>query len=867
MASNNQSIRQLADAIFDIDRRLTGVERTPQLGNSSLEDTGINVYDSENNLTVTVGKQPDGTFGATPVRGPVPPAPEGIDAEGDAGVIRASWAGTFRDGAAKPMDFAAVEVLVDGVVLGALHDPLGGSVTVPAISGEREVSFRTLSQAGKHSEAVGHVTVTVEPRVSAQMLELGEDLAELNDVVLPELADELDAARTDLQQKLDAANQRIDDIVIDGGGGAGNFTTYSVNEPSGEGTGSGDQWFRVVNGEVLGQWQWDGETWAPVTLTDAVIAGIDLSKIVSNGNLSEVVASKMFTDIFTANKITSQEIAAGSITTEKISSEGIIADVIQGGSFVGETFEGGEFVGGAFRTSEAEPGEVLLSDTAFRDPTTNADGPGMRITPQLFEGYDVMPSIGPTADSMVINGGKSISGGQTVTTINPDGSTTVHTNGDKSSSSSVTSDGANFFYRGSDGKDSGVEIRSGHASVSTEDNVEGKYGSILAEDGVVHLRSTKKISGRIDQRSSLELTAGSLNVDSYSRQGTSNMAASPSSTYLQHSSSSGGITSIISASGSEARMWINDSASNMSSSVSATLEDITLTLRDTTTFQTSQIDIDKYSVSLNLGGSVFDTKITANNNGIAEMTGRGGGGEGRIEAGPERAVMRSRVGNISSSVEATADSLQLRRRRDATPINLGTVATGLDLTSSGIDIYSTDTNNVRRGQVQVTDNGVASILASDGTTSRGLEVNNSGVWAKNGSESVSLIPQVRPFQYSAQWNADQSPAPIMVQHLPGGKLCQAQIRIQNLSGSPLALPYDTWVTVNYNPIPTDLRGGYTDYIEVTLPQLNARGRVEMSYSTGRIRIKSLEKDTTIAWTNNNSIWFPMRWFSPDSASL
>ena len=169
--------------------------------------------------------------------------------------------------------------------------------------------------------------------------------------------------------------------------------------------------------------------------------------------------------------------------------------------------------------------------------------------------------------------------------------------------------------------------------------------------------------------------------------------------------------------------------------------------------------------------------------------------------------------------------------------------------------------------IEVRQNGEA-IVKSGGSVDRSLVVNTGGVWATSGTDSVSLIPEVRPFQYSAQWNADQSPAPIMVQHLPGGKLCQAQIRIQNLSGSSLSLPYDTWVQLNYNPIPSDLRGGFTDYIEVTLPQLNARGRVEMNYSTGRIRVKSLEKDKdgnpiTINWHTNNSIWFPMRWFSPN----
>ena len=72
------------------------------------------------------------------------------------------------------------------------------------------------------------------------------DIQELNEVILPELADELETSRTDLQQKLDAANARIDDIIVDGGG-AGNFTTYSINEPTTAGAGEGDQWFRVVN--------------------------------------------------------------------------------------------------------------------------------------------------------------------------------------------------------------------------------------------------------------------------------------------------------------------------------------------------------------------------------------------------------------------------------------------------------------------------------------------------------------------------------------------------------------------------------------------------------------------------------------------
>ena len=500
-------------------------------------------------------------------------------------------------------------------------------------------------------------------------------IAELNDVILPELSDELETSRIDLQQKLDAANARIDDIIVDGGG-AGNFTTYSINEPSAAGTGDGDQWFRVVNGEVIGQWRWDGDVWVPVTLTDAVIAGIDLSKLVSNGNLSEVVANKIWADLFTANKITTQELAAGAVTAENLAAGAIRADNIEGGSFVGETFEGGTFTGGLFKTSDALPGQVELADDAY---VTHLDGggtyPGLRIVPIDTSETNLPAAIGPSTNGLTIYGGRRTGGGSSVVQCNP-------------------SEAFLRSFRPTGG--SGGEVQT-----SPEASIVRTY----REDGS---------------------TGGAMQTSATS---------SLMRTYSGDGSESG---------------WVQARPQDV---------ELAYVAPDNTYFS-------------------------------------------RIKADASEAFLYTRAGGAN----------------------------------------------------------------------RYLSVDANGIWAKtneSGSwQHVNLVPQVRQFQYSSQWNADQSPAHIMVQHLPGGKLCQAQIRIQNLSGSSLSLPYDTWVQLNYNPIPSDLRGGFTDYIEVTLPQLNARGRVEMNYSTGRIRIKSLEKDkdgkgVTIDWNNNNSIWFPMRWFSPN----
>src|SRR5699024_1395993 len=166
-------------------------------------------------------------------------------------------------------------------------------------------------------------------------------------------------------------------------------------------------------------WHWDGHEWEPVSLTDAIISGIDLSKLVGNGGLSEVVANKMFTDIFSANKITAQEIAAGSITTEKIAAEGIVADVIQGGSFVGESFEGGTFTGGLFKTSDTLPGQVTLSDDALSTSLNTATGPGIRITPEDASGFEYMPGIGPSTAGLMIYGGKRVGTGASIVQANP----------------------------------------------------------------------------------------------------------------------------------------------------------------------------------------------------------------------------------------------------------------------------------------------------------------------------------------------------------------------------------------------------------------------------------------------------------------
>lgn len=72
--------------------------------------------------------------------------------------------------------------------------------------------------------------------------------------------------------------------------------------------------------------------------------------------------------------------------------------------------ESGEFVGGSFRTSDTLPGQVTLSDTGYISPETHDEGPGIRVTPASMAGLVAAPSLGPSANGMVISGGESTAG-------------------------------------------------------------------------------------------------------------------------------------------------------------------------------------------------------------------------------------------------------------------------------------------------------------------------------------------------------------------------------------------------------------------------------------------------------------------------
>lgn len=137
--------------------------RTPQLGNSAIEDGTIAEYDETGQIVQVIGTQFDGTHTAASVSGPNPPQPSRAYAVGSPGGFTVQWDGLFESLAdIAPMDFLRVDVVEDvdsGVdpiakpPTASITSPRGGTVFVATTDqATRYVYLVVRSESGKASE-------------------------------------------------------------------------------------------------------------------------------------------------------------------------------------------------------------------------------------------------------------------------------------------------------------------------------------------------------------------------------------------------------------------------------------------------------------------------------------------------------------------------------------------------------------------------------------------------------------------------------------------------------------------------------------------------------------------------------------------
>ncbi len=160
--------KRLAQVLDDLDRRLQALERSTQVGYTSIEGGGaLDIYDEDGVLKGSVGVQPDGGVALVPVNSTPPPTPTAPAIESVLAGLLVGWDGEWDDAYATPSDFALVQVHVGPAAdftpdpntqVATITAPLGGTVTV-AVEGYtpvwvRLVAANTAAVAGPPSNAV-----------------------------------------------------------------------------------------------------------------------------------------------------------------------------------------------------------------------------------------------------------------------------------------------------------------------------------------------------------------------------------------------------------------------------------------------------------------------------------------------------------------------------------------------------------------------------------------------------------------------------------------------------------------------------------------------------------------------------------------
>ncbi|HLS02720.1 MAG TPA: hypothetical protein VK054_12200, partial [Beutenbergiaceae bacterium] len=303
MVSDSSAVRRLAARLLQVERGLRNVSTVPQLGRSSLDDEALTLRDGDGNVMGRVGRQEDGTYGSTTLDGPTPVAPVAPSASGGPGSLTVEWDGKFAGDAAAPLDFHVVEIYVatepfsdtaDARLLGHFSNEAGGEITVARPKGEQHVALVTKARSGKRSELSPLVSAVVESVVDQETVD------ELNDAL-----------------------ENMPSIT---------WLNRAPEPADGEGKPVGAVWRELNNaGEIVGEFEWDGAAWVARPISGDAVTSLEVGKLTAAfSQLDEVVANRIFADIFAATQVT-----AANIDTETLGADAGFIGVLNSAEIVG----------------------------------------------------------------------------------------------------------------------------------------------------------------------------------------------------------------------------------------------------------------------------------------------------------------------------------------------------------------------------------------------------------------------------------------------------------------------------------------------------------------------------------------------------
>lgn len=298
---HDANVRRIAQDIAALKQDMRVVKnRKPGLAYSSIEDGAIREYDKDGVLVSQSGKQPDGTHNHVVVNGPKPPKPAGLTASTQPGLIEIRWNGRFAGGAVSPLDLkhVAAYVVPSGEFLdlsdqaGVMTGELGDNIQVQVTAGAYTVYLVAWSLAGKFSDAAGPVPVLVTaPADPVEIQGALDDLNERYDGVL-DTAGQLGNRLNQAEHEITEHDQRLGKNETD-------ITEALAGDVDVERLAIGNGVIRdLVAQHIAGQ--------------TAAFQQVDVKNLfVTTGTMTEAVINRLFAEIFTAHKVTTQMMAIG----------------------------------------------------------------------------------------------------------------------------------------------------------------------------------------------------------------------------------------------------------------------------------------------------------------------------------------------------------------------------------------------------------------------------------------------------------------------------------------------------------------------------------------------------------------------------
>ena len=95
-----RQLAKIAKNLVGLDKRMSIMERVAQAKYTSITDGSMTYYDTDGNATVTIGKQPDGTYTTVDTNGPELPAPSTPILAPRTGTLTITWDGLDANGVA-----------------------------------------------------------------------------------------------------------------------------------------------------------------------------------------------------------------------------------------------------------------------------------------------------------------------------------------------------------------------------------------------------------------------------------------------------------------------------------------------------------------------------------------------------------------------------------------------------------------------------------------------------------------------------------------------------------------------------------------------------------------------------------------------